>query len=653
MGEQLVHSISQPEERQKFVRQLLDDVQALEYMIKENMFETDVVRIGAEQEMCLVFKDSFKPAPINMEVLDKMESWDWVGTELAKFNLETNLSPRVFTNKALSELEEENYTHLSKIREVLGQHNADVLLAGILPTLRKFHLDMSYLTPKERYFALMESITAQRQGGAHELRLLGIDELLVKHSSPLLEACNTSFQVHLQVTPEEFVKLYNISQTVAAPVMAIAANSPIVFGRRLWHETRIALFQQALDTRTTVDHMRERSPRVNFGSGWLKGSILDIYREDIARFRVLLAGTVEEDSIQMLQEGKVPKLKALQVHNSTVYRWNRPCYGISPNGKPHLRIENRVLPSGPTVVDEVANAAFWLGLMVGFNNEYKDITQHISYADIRDNFGKGARYGIDSSFTWFKDKKISVPELVLKELLPLAKAGLEAQKIHKSDIDRYLGIIEARAKAHTNGARWQLRAYTKLMEQTGAEEALTCLTAAIHENQSQGTPVHEWKMPDPNDLKIYVPSKLKVEEFMSTDLFTVQKDDIVDLVAEMMDFRRIRYTPVEDKEGKLIGLMTSRLLMRHFMKCSNKLGSPVTMVQDVMIKDPVTIHPEASIMDAMELLRDKAIGCLPVVADGELVGIITENDFLRITTRLLERLENQEPTASKPSKKQR
>jgi hypothetical protein len=193
--------------------------------------------------------------------------------------------------------------------------------------------------------------------------------------------------------------MYNISQALAGPLIAISANSPIVFGRRLWHESRIALFQQSLDTRTTHDHMRERSPRVNFGNDWLKDSILEIYREDIARFRVLLSGDVEEDAIDLIHKGKVPKLRALQVHNSTVYRWNRPCYGISSNGKPHLRIENRVIPSGPTSIDEVANTALWIGAMMGMGDKYDDITQHISFEDVRDNFGKAAKFGIDSKFT--------------------------------------------------------------------------------------------------------------------------------------------------------------------------------------------------------------------------------------------------------------
>ena len=432
MGEQRVSLLNDDDQMRKFVQQLLDDVQALEYMIDNDWFEQGITRIGAEQEMCLVHNDSLKPAAIAMKALRKMKDYPWVETELAKFNLETNLSPREFKGKALSALEKENKKYLKKISETLNGMNSDLILTGILPTLRKHHLNMEFLTPKKRYYALMESINSQLIGSSYELRLLGIDELLVRHDSPLLEACNTSFQVHLQIAPQDFVKMYNISQVLLAPCIAISANSPIVFGRRLWHESRIALFQQALDTRTTHDHLRERSPRVNFGSDWLKKSVLEIYREDIARFRVLIAGDIKEDSINQISKGKVPKLRALQVHNSTVYRWNRPCFGISPNGKPHLRIENRVFASGPTVIDEVANAAFWLGCMVGMAAEYDDISKHIGYADIRDNFSKASRYGIDSKFTWCNDKKISAVDLIRKVLLPIARKGLKIQKIDKA-----------------------------------------------------------------------------------------------------------------------------------------------------------------------------------------------------------------------------
>ncbi len=638
MGEQKVSLLTDQAQMHRFVRFLLDDVQSLQYMIENDWFETGITRIGAEQEMCLVDAKTFKPAPIAMEALETMKNYPWVETELARFNLETNMMPRELKGKCFSEMEKENLGNLNKIRKKLDKLEAKLILTGILPTLRKPHLEMHNLTPKKRYYALMEAINSQLIGKAYELRLTGIDELLVQHKSPLLEACNTSFQVHLQITPDDFVHMYNIAQALAGPTMAIAANSPIVFGRRLWHESRIALFQQSLDTRTTHDHMRERYPRVSFGSDWLKGSVLNIHREDIARFRVLISSDVEEKASAMIAANKVPKLRALQVHNSTVYRWNRPCFGISPNGKPHLRIENRVLPSGPTVIDEMANTALWIGAMTAYGQKYKDISKHMSFDDVRDNFGKAARFGIDSNFTWFKDKKISTCELIKKEILPMAREGLASKKVNKADISRYLDVIEERAERHMNGARWQLRAYSKLIKETNPDEAATVLTAAIIQNQEQELPVHTWKMPELSDLKEYRPSKVTVEEFMVTDVFTVQKDDIIELVAEMMDWRGIRYTPVEDVKGNLIGLVTSRLILRHLIQ-NPKLKGEAKLVNDIMIKNPKTISMKSTIIEAMEIMRKNKIGCLPVVKGKELIGIITEMDFLRISGRLIERLE--------------
>lgn len=638
MGEQKVSLLSSKKDMQHFVKSLLRDVQACEYMIENDWFEEGVTRIGAEQEMCMVDKHTFKPATIAVEALATMEEYDWVETELAKFNLETNLTPRELTKNCLSQMAKENATKLNKIQAKLDKLNAHIVLTGVLPTLRKYHLELDNLTPMKRYKALMEAIHGQLLGNEFELKLVGIDELSVKHDSPLLEACNTSFQVHLQVSPREFVKMYNIAQAVTAPVMAISANSPIVFGKRLWHESRIALFQQSIDTRTSHQHMRERSARVSFGNDWIHDSILDIYREDISRFRVLLAGDVKEDSMAKIRKGEVPKLRSLQVHNSTVYRWNRPCYGISENGKPHLRIENRVIAAGPTVDDEIANASFWLGLMVGMNDRIDDVRTKMSFADARDNFGKAAKFGLDSKFTWFNNVKISARELILNELLPIAREGLRKRKVAKKDIDKFLGIIEDRAESHITGARWMLRSYTDLKSKTNTDEALTAITAAIINNQKSNTPVHKWSLPDLSVLDKYNPSHLKVSEFMTTDLFTVQKDDIINLVAEMMDWRDLRYTPVEDGKGNLVGLISRKLILRYLMR--NKSGRKTALVSTIMIKDPVTVDEETNIVDALRLMRDKKLECIPVVKNTELVGIITAKDFLSISTRLMERLAN-------------
>jgi len=432
--------------------------------------------------------------------------------------------------------------------------------------------------------------------------------------------------------------MYNIAQAITGPVMAISANSPLVFGKRLWHESRIAMFQQALDTRSSHDHMRERSARVSFGRDWLHKSIMEIYKEDIARFRVLLSSDVKEDSLACIKKGEIPRLRSLQVHNSTVYRWNRPCYGISDNGKPHLRIENRVIAAGPTVIDEVASACFWVGVMEGMAQRTDDITKHISFEDARDNFAKAAQFGIDSKFNWFDDEKIPASQLIREKLIPIAREGLEYRKVNKVDIDKYLGVIQERAKKHMTGARWMLRGYSELKKTIGEDEALRVITAEIVNNQKKNIPVHNWPAPDANSLKQYKISEMIVSDFMVTDLFTVQKNDIIQLVAELMDWNKIKYTPVENAKGKLIGLVSARLILRELTR--NPTKRTTHTVEDIMVTDIVTVTEETTIKEAIRLMREHDIGCLPVVVNGvDLVGLITENDFIRISRRLIERMD--------------
>jgi CBS domain-containing protein/gamma-glutamylcysteine synthetase len=638
MGEQRVSLVKDQKQMQHFVHNLLQDVQALEYMLDNDWFEDDITRIGAEQEMCLV-DNAFKPALKAMEILDKMKKHPWVETELAQFNLECNLTPRVFKGKCLSDMEKELKGYLNKIQKQAKKIDTDILLTGILPTLRKSDLDIENLTPKKRYKALMTALRNMR-GEDYDLRIDGIDELLIKHDSALLEACNTSFQVHLQVAPKEFAKLYNIAQAITAPCMAIAANSPLLFGKRLWHESRIALFQQSIDTRNSYYHLRDRSPRVTFGNDWLKDSIVEIYKEDIMRFRVLIASEVEEDAMEKIRNGEVPRLRALNVHNSTVYRWNRPCFGISDNGKPHLRIENRVFAAGPTIMDEMANMAFWLGLMAEMPHIYPNIHEHMEFDDARDNFAKAAKFGIDSKFTWIGDKKISAVDLILKELLPIAKAGLKRQKIHKDDIDYYLGIIKQRAKKHTNGSRWMLRTYTKFAKETTKTEAISALTNAMTKNQISDKPIHEWEIPNLEDFMDYEAGDVTVEEFMETDIFTVQQDDILGLVSDIMNWSDLRYIAVEDDKGQLIGLVSSNTVINRFLKKPKEQDLQELLVKDVMIPNPITIEPKATFMDAMKLIEKHQINCLPVVREtGELVGMITETTFFKMSKRLLQKMQ--------------
>lgn len=671
MGEEKVHLAAQSADMQHFVRHLLRDVQALEYMIENDWFEDGITRIGAEQEMCLINK-AYKPAYTAMQILEEFHP-DWLTTELAQFNLEANLTPQMFTGDAFAKMETELRSHLQDIQQVASKYDTRILLTGILPSLRKFDLNLDKLTPKERYLALMIALKELR-GSDYELHIDGIDELKIRHDSPLLEACNTSFQVHLQVHPRDFTRYYNTALAIAGPTLAMAANSPVLFGKRLWHETRIALFQQSIDSRSNSDHLRVRSSRVTFGKNWLQKSILEIYKEDIMRFRILLGADVEEDSLSLVQQGKTPKLKALQVHNGTVYRWNRPCYGISPNGKPHLRIENRLFGAGPTVLDEMANTAFWLGAMEGIADEYKDITQHLGFEDALDNFTKGARTGIDSKFTWLNNEKIAARDLTKEFLLPLARKGLEKRQINTSDIDKYLGIIEERATKHMNGARWILMTYTKFMKETNHDESATSLTAAILHNQSKTQPAHTWPIPQLHEFDQYDPSELLVEEFMSTDLFTVRKEDIIEFAASLMAWSNHEFLPVEDSKGKLVGLVTNKLILDAFAKRTDFLPIDTNnnskkelqklvetlqkekerahlsiTVEDIMYETPITVTPQTTILEAIAIMNQYNIQVIPVVKGDELIGVLSEKDFMVICKRLIQRLHTNKNIKSQPA----
>ena len=313
MGAPKVKATSTAKQLQAFEKHLLNDLHALNKMLKEGMFEIDKTRIGAEQEFCLVDKH-YKPAGKNIEMMNLLEGNPLFTTELARFNMEINASPQIFSKNCLSIMEKEILDNLDAAHQAADSLGIKVILTGILPTLRKFDFSMHNLTPYERYYALCESINKLR-GKNYDLNISGIDELFSEHDSPLIEAANTGFQVHLQIKPDEFVDMYNISQAITAPVLASATNSPILFGKRLWKETRIALFSQSVDTRNHKEHAREMSPRVTFGDHWLEKSILEIYKEDIVKYRVLLNTEINENVFEKLETGTAPDWQCLTDSN--------------------------------------------------------------------------------------------------------------------------------------------------------------------------------------------------------------------------------------------------------------------------------------------------------------------------------------------------
>ncbi|HEY8430702.1 MAG TPA: CBS domain-containing protein [Sandaracinaceae bacterium] len=624
------------ESRRRFTHAVLTDLRALERMIALGLFEVGQPKIGAEQELFLVDRE-YHPAPGALKVLEAMDD-PHVTTELGLFNLELNVDPQPFTGRGLANMEAQLTELLERLRDVCARFDLTPVLIGILPTIGKSDLGLENMVPSPRYVALNRATNAMR-GEAYDFAIKGIDELIVKHDSVMVEACNASFQVHLQVDPASFARLYNLAQVLAGPVLSIGTNSPILFGKRLWAETRIAVFEQAVDTRPKPAHMRERQARVTFGKRWVQESVLEIYKEDVARFRTLVGTDLDEDALEALEAGRIPQLKALRLHNGTIYRWNRACYGIGPEGKPHLRIELRVLPSGPTVADEIANAALWLGLMSELGATMEDVTRRIEFDDARANFYAAARDGLGARMTWLDGREVVAQTLVLDELLPLAEAGLARAGIDDDDAHRYLGILEQRARTMRTGSRWAFSSLAGMKDRGSLGEKLTALVAATVARQMTGRTVSEWERARLDEIGSAKSSYHKVSQYMTTDIFTVQPDDAVELVADLMGWERIRHVPVEDGKGHLVGLVSYRAVLRHFndlQKRSSKEEPVSKSVSDIMRRDVITVTPDTPTLEAIRLMRRYRIGCLPVVQDGQLVAIVTEADFMTIASELLE-----------------
>ncbi|PSQ86017.1 MAG: hypothetical protein BRD42_06670 [Bacteroidetes bacterium QS_3_64_15] len=632
MGEHSVRRDAEPSVLREFTNHLMRDVRALELMLHENMFETGMRRIGAEQELFMVDQRG-EPAPVIEEVLERNTD-ERIVTELTRFNVEFNMDPLQYGDDCFARMETTTTELIEKVRGLTQQVDSEIAMTGILPTAHLSDFALDYMTPRPRYYALNDAISRLR-GGAGQYQIQGIDELFVKHDSIMLEGCNTSFQTHFQVSPEEFPRYYNMAQVVAAPCLAAATNSPLLFGKRLWRETRIALFQQAVDTRSSNLYLREMSPRVHFGTDWVDESVMEIFKEDISRFRVLLTTGLDEDPLEVLEEGDVPNLMALQLHNGTVYRWNRACYGIT-EGKPHLRIENRVLPSGPTVVDEIANAVFWYGLVAGLAEEYRDVSEHIEFYEVRHNFNAAARNGLASQFKWLDGSNRPAHELILDMLIPLAEQGLQSSGVNVGDIDRYLGIIQKRVETQQTGAQWQLDSMARMQNVGSRAERLGALTRGMVERQKAGHPVHEWSLAALEEG--YTPTGMKdtnVEDYMTTDLFTVHEEESIEFVARLMDWQKIRHVLVEDEQHRLVGLISHRTLLRHMAERKQRPegGMPVG---DIMVEEPISVSPDRPTLEAVELMREHEIGALPIVREDRLVGIITEQDFIQIAGNLLD-----------------
>lgn len=644
MGDHKVEADVDQKKAQAFMKAVLEDLRALAFMLENGQVESGVTRIGAEQEMFLIGRD-LRPAPVSLEVLDQVND-SRLTTEIARFNLEANLDPLVLTGSCFSEMERELNELISLTRKGAAPSGADVLLSGILPTLKKSDLTLANLTPSPRYHELDRGVIKLR-GGPFSIHIKGLDELQLTHDNIMMESCNTSFQVHFQSSADEFVGHYNLAQVITAPVLAVAVNSPMLFGQRLWQETRVALFQHSTDARSRLQLARSQPTRVSFGDHWLEHSVISLFHDQILRFRPIMISQPDEDPFQVLARGETPALSSLRMHNGTVWRWNRACYGVT-NGMAHLRIENRALPAGPTVIDEVANAAFFAGLMLALPQEYGDVAKRMRFDDAKSNFFRAARHGLDAQFIWIDGKRTAASSLVLEQLLPLARQGLDNAGIDSAETNKYLGIIEERVKSRRTGARWILKSLRAMHDVGSKDVQQQRLAAAMLACQKKGQPVHLWPLIAGSEQDDWDQGHRTVGQFMSTDLFTVQPDDLIDLAASVMDWRHIRHVPVEDEAGRLVGLVTHRGLLHLLISRIGEKGLGVITVREVMVPNPFTVSPSTPTLTAIDMMRQRRIGCLPVVEGDQLVGIVTSFDFLDASARLFKEHLAETPKSNQP-----
>jgi Glutamate-cysteine ligase family 2(GCS2) len=490
MGQEVAAKVFSRTDRQRYREKVRTCLDVFARMLADEAFDPGRGSFGLELELNLT-DDEGEAAMANAAVLEAISDPDFQ-TELGQFNIEINIAPRRFTAGVFSELEEGVRASLNTAQERARTTGAHMMIIGILPTIDGAHLHGGALSANPRYALLNEQIFAVR-GEDLEIDIRGVERLATYADTIAPEAACTSVQLHLQVAPEDFARHWNAAQAIAGVQVAVGANSPFFFGKELWRETRIALFEQATDTRPDELKAQGVRPRVWFGERWVT-SIFDLFEENVRYFPALLPVCDPEDPVETLKRGDVPQLGELRLHNGTIYRWNRPIYDVV-RGRPHLRVENRILPAGPTVVDVLANAAFYYGLLRVLTEEDRPLWTQMSFSAAEENFHAGARDGIDARLYWPGVGEVPVAELVLRRLLPLAHDGLDLLGIDAADRDRLLGIIERRCVTLRNGASWQSAVFHRLYDQgSDRDEALRGMTVRYRELMHANEPVHSWPL---------------------------------------------------------------------------------------------------------------------------------------------------------------
>lgn len=476
MGQEIQGGHFHKEDFARFNRRLGEESALLSRLFEEQALSSRHGCAGFELEAWLV-DGAGAPAPINESFLALLGDGALYSPELSRFNVELNSTPLLVTGDALAHMQRELQANWDQGRRVAQRLDADLVMVGILPTLREEMLTLKQMSNMARYRALNEQVLRLRQGRPLRLDIQGHDHLHTEHGDVMLEAATTSFQLHLQVDQHCAVRYYNAMQILSAPMVAVSVNSPLLFGKRLWQETRIPLFEQAVAVGGFAGAAGGPLRRVSFGSGYARHSLMEVFVENRDHFPLLLPVELG---------GEAAQLNHLRLHNGTIWRWNRPLVGFDADGTPHLRIEHRVIPAGPTVLDTIANSALFFGLVHSLAEQPEPPEQLLDFARARDNFYQAARLGLAAPVDWIDGHHGRIAEL-LPTLLPRAREGLQSQGCDEADIELYLGVIAARLQSGQTGAAWQLG----WLDHHG--EDLTALVAAYRERQDSGEPVHRWR----------------------------------------------------------------------------------------------------------------------------------------------------------------
>ncbi|MGD2112693.1 MAG: glutamate--cysteine ligase [Gammaproteobacteria bacterium] len=477
MGQEIEKTRFTQEDFVEYAERLRDETRLLGQWFRDDMFSPRDRMGGFELEAWLIDGQA-RPAPVNERFLERLDN-PMVVPELARFNVELNDYPQHLWGSALSRFEASLGATWEQCSRVAQELHTRLLMIGILPTVQEAELTQANMSDLKRYRALNEQVLRLRHGRPLELDIRGHEHLKTTHHSVMLESATTSFQLHLKVHPRHATRAFNAALVMSAPMVALSANSPYLFGHDLWDETRVPLFEQSVAVGGFAGASHGPLRRVSFGSGYVREAILECFVENEQHFPILLPMHFYEGLEQMSH---------LRLHNGTIWRWNRPLIGFDYDGMPHLRIEHRVVPGGPTVVDVIANAAFFFGLIHTLVHAEVPPERQLPFATARDNFYTTARSGLDAQVTWLNGRKGAVRTLILDELLPAARQGLEALEIDRGDIGKYLGIIEGRVRNGCTGAAWQ-RAWV-----ARHGPAMDALTEAYYLRQRQGNPVHDWDL---------------------------------------------------------------------------------------------------------------------------------------------------------------